>query len=84
MKKEIPPVAIVIVAVLGVAALVGVWMMSGNSGQLTQKEKDLAVEQSKTRAERDSAYANGADATVAPPVGSEQEARSKTGASTGN
>lgn len=84
MKKEVPPVAIVIVAVLGVAALVGIWMMSGNSGGLTQQQKDLAIEQSKTRAERDSAYANGVDATTAPPTGSEQEARSKTGTSTGN
>ena len=79
MKKELPPAAIAAVVVFAVLVLVGVWALSGGTGQMSADEKKLAEKQLKVQ--EDHANINlggsgggGSDPGSSAPLG-EAEAR---------
>jgi hypothetical protein len=59
MKKEIPPFAIAIAAVVGLAVLVGVFFMAGGGGGMSPTEKGLAEKQTQIQTERFDAAMSG-------------------------
>ncbi|MCW5937546.1 MAG: hypothetical protein KIT11_09600 [Fimbriimonadaceae bacterium] len=83
MKREIPPATIIAVIVLAVAALGAAWFFSGNSGQMSAQELDLAKEQGRLRQEREAAAARGELGLGSGGAESEARARQSAQSETG-
>lgn len=80
MKKELPPALLWGAIALGIAVLVGAFVMAGGTGAPTARERQEWAEQAAISEQRGEAYARG---TTAPGSGGEAEARARAAESVG-